>query len=259
MDRLAAKALRGGQEVAARLRERDAPHVADLNEWVRRENEKRGIIMPWFDPGDAGTSARVMLLLESPGPKSTATGGGSGVISVDNNDATAANCWALRRDASLLDGVVHWNAVPWYLGSSDQSVVAPGSSELRRGVSLMRSLLPLLPELRVVVPMGNAAKRMWGLYCDARPNNLIVVPTWHPSGQGLAGAGKRAEVLAALVTVRRVVDDSLETPPQPLRPRFADSLRRAPERTGNLVSHLRKRGQRRLAAGQGSSRSQGDG
>ena len=125
-------------------------------------------------------------------------------------------------------------------------MVAPGSSDVRRAIGLMRSLLPLLPELRVVVRMRNAAKRMWGLYCDARPNNLIVVPTWHPSGQGLAGAGKRAEVLAALVTVRRVVDDSVETPPQPLRPRFANTIRRAPERTGNLVSDLGRRGANRI-------------
>ena len=198
MDQHQPRTLGDASCLSARLMQvHSASHIAPLNEWVQREAAKRRLSIPWFDPGDAGTEARVMFLLESPGPMSDA-GKGSGIISVDNDDLTAANLWSLRRDAGLADNVaVHWNGVPWYLGS----VTAPTESERKRGIGLLKSLLPLFPNLEVVVPMGNAAKQVWAMYCIEKPNNLAVVPTWHPSGRGIAAPGRRAEVERALRTV----------------------------------------------------------
>jgi hypothetical protein len=193
---------------AARLAQLDAPHVAALNAWVRREGQKRRLDIPWFDPGDAGVGARVVLLLESPGPKSTAQSG-SGIISVDNNDPTAENVWTFRRDAGLVEGVLHWNAVPWYLGKGAKVT----EQDLNRALGLLRSLLLLLPALEIVVPMGNSAKRLWGRYCNDRPNNLVVIPTWHPSALGLAQPGRREEVVAAMNRVHGMVDTTPEALP----------------------------------------------
>jgi hypothetical protein len=184
----------------------DAPHVAALNAWVRHESEKRLLDIPWFDPGDAGVGARVVLLLESPGPKSTAQSG-SGIISVDNNDPTAENVWTFRRDAGLIDGVLHWNAVPWYLGQGTKLT----EQDLNRALGMLRSLVLLVPALEVVVPMGNAAKRLWGRYCNGKPNNLVVVPTWHPSALGLAHPGRKEDVVVAMHRVQRLVDAAPET------------------------------------------------
>lgn len=171
--------------------------VEALNDWVLREEAKRNLSIPRFDPADAGTEAKVMFLLESPGPMADA-GRGSGIISVDNNDPTAENLWCFRRNASLVDGCLHWNAVPWYLGSESQGVVTPEPGDVRRGVSMFRALLALLPDLQVVVPMGNAAKQAWGMYCTERPNNYVVVPTWHPAARALTAPGRRQNVQRAL-------------------------------------------------------------
>ncbi|HEY9440972.1 MAG TPA: hypothetical protein VIS29_20465 [Streptomyces sp.] len=36
----------------------------------------------------------------------------------DNDDLTARNCWMLRDEAGLpYEESVHWNVVPWYLGT----------------------------------------------------------------------------------------------------------------------------------------------
>lgn len=174
--------------------------VEPLNEWALREEAQRGVSIPWFDPGDAGTNAKVLFLLESPGPMSDA-GKGSGVISIDNDDPTAQNLWTFRQAAGLIEGCLHWNAVPWYLGSEAKGVVTPEPGEVKRGVAMLRSVLTLLPELRIVVPMGNAAKQAWGLYCNDRPNNFVVIPTWHPAARALTAPGRREEVQLALKQV----------------------------------------------------------
>lgn len=64
----------------------------------------RGRDTPAFDPTDAGLDARVMFVLEAPGPKAAAKG--SAFISADNNDQTAAGLWQARTDAGLVDGCI---------------------------------------------------------------------------------------------------------------------------------------------------------
>lgn len=205
MDPQAPRTLRAASEREKRLREvHSAPQVAGLNAWVASHNSRSTQRMPWFDPGDAGNEARVLFLLESPGPKSDAAQG-SGIISVDNDDQTAKNLWSLRAKAGLIKHAIHWNIVPAYLGTVEKRVNAPSPSQVADGVSLLADVVALLPELQVVVPMGTPAKRGWGLFCQKHPNNLVVMPTWHPSGQGLASPGKREAAQLALSRVAMVL------------------------------------------------------
>lgn len=159
---------------------------------MKTESEKRGLSIPWFDPGDAGVDSRVLILLESPGPMSDAAKG-SGVISVDNADPTAENVWTFRRSAGLLDAAVHWNAVPWYIPGGEIS-----DGDLTRGHGLLRGVLRLLPALTIVVPMGRVAQRAWSQYCVDKPNEIVTIPTWHPSQRGLLGPGRADHVQSAL-------------------------------------------------------------
>ncbi|MFE9649160.1 hypothetical protein ACFYO0_34600 [Streptomyces sp. NPDC006365] len=54
---------------------------------------------------------------------------GSGIISIDNDDPTAQNCWTLPAEAVLpYRESVHWNVVPWYPGTADR-IAAPRQSE----------------------------------------------------------------------------------------------------------------------------------
>ena len=89
----------------------DDPHVAPLNALVRLWRG-RGRAVPWFDPDGGGTGARVLLLLESPGPATMALGE-RGFSSEDNPDPTARVLRAAR-EASPLRAVdcLRWNVVP---------------------------------------------------------------------------------------------------------------------------------------------------
>jgi len=82
-----------GERVArtARIRE---PHVAPLSELVDRMRKERGpdCHIPYFDPCDGGIHARILILMEAPGPKAIGPNtGGSGFVSRNNADPTASN------------------------------------------------------------------------------------------------------------------------------------------------------------------------
>ena len=78
-----------------RLRE---PHVTALTDFVERLRAGcwGGEAVPWFDPADAGVHAPVLLLYEDPGARAVGPdsprphAGGSGLITAENDDATAA-------------------------------------------------------------------------------------------------------------------------------------------------------------------------
>lgn len=94
-----------------RLAQVDRPHVAPLTEFVRRLRIRVGsqAAIPYFDPWDGGVNAKVLFLLEAPGPKAR----NSGFVSMNNPDQTARNLFELSREASLdRRDMVTWNAVP---------------------------------------------------------------------------------------------------------------------------------------------------
>jgi hypothetical protein len=64
--------------------------MAPLTRLVEEMNEGHEHLAPWFDPDGGGTTARVLFLHENPGRRATSARG-SGFISADNNDETAAS------------------------------------------------------------------------------------------------------------------------------------------------------------------------
>jgi len=118
-------------------------HVAELNALVqtwRAEDPERSV--PWFDPADGGTTASVLLLLESPAP-STTSPTGSHLCSEDNTDATNRLLRSRRLAAGLpRSACVKWNAVPW------------ASAAPHRAPDLARAASRLL---QVVITFGGTA------------------------------------------------------------------------------------------------------
>jgi len=191
------RALRDPVKLAARRASvGDAPHLSPLQDWIATMVARRGsgTVAPDFDPSEAGVDARVLVLLEAPGPMTNSGNArpGSGFISVDNDDQTAENCWTLRRSSGLVEGVLHWNIVPWYLGPAS---VKPNAQELAQGAMELRSMLPLLPNLSAVVLCGRYAQTGWTDHiAPFTGQNLRVLGTWHPSARSLNQLGHRADV-----------------------------------------------------------------
>ncbi|GAA5090736.1 hypothetical protein GCM10025760_16790 [Microbacterium yannicii] len=198
------RALRDPAEISRRqLLLKSVPTASPLTAWVDDLVEARlaqglSAEMPYVDPLDAGTEARVLIVLEAPGPMTNAsnTVPGSGFISSDNDDATAENLWLARQEAGLVEGAVIWNAVPWYLGPTQHK---PRVAEKAVGGRILRELVQMLPELHTVVPLGDHAKDTWRRF--ARPRlgtGMRTIESYHSGNQAMNQPGLRAHLHASL-------------------------------------------------------------
>lgn len=177
--------------------------VQPLVEWAealvaRRTAKNPDILVPRFDPADAGVEARVLVLLEAPGPMTNVGNHrpGSGFISVDNDDRTAETTWHARNEAGMHTGALHWNIVPWYLGAA--GVQHPTAEEVGQGAMELRRLLPLLPDLRAVILAGNYAQNGWAKHvAPFVSDGPLVLDTWHPSPLAMTKPERREDLFRA--------------------------------------------------------------
>lgn len=133
--------------------------------------------IPDFDPCDGGTQARVLFLLEAPGPRANA----SGFVSSNNPDPTARNLWNLIHNAGIArTDTLIWNIVPWYVGENGH-ILPVNSTDIRQALPHLKELLALLPRLEMIVFVGRKAQ-------FAKPQirlltSLPIKHTCHMSGQ----------------------------------------------------------------------------
>lgn len=188
--------------VAARVAALSQPHMAALQAY-RETLLDRGPV-PHFDPFDGGVDARILLLLETPGP------GASPIrfTSLDNPSPTAAN---LRRfiAASGPDrrALVIWNIVPWIL--SVDRVKAPSASDMADGLKRMPALLALLPALGIVLLAGRRAASATAPIA-AQQSRLPILHMPHPSPTHI---NTRPELAARFVARLSQAQAFLDPPP----------------------------------------------
>lgn len=151
-------------------------HVRAL-EPVRTPLIAAGRDVPRFDPLDGGAGARLLLLLETPGPGRDPLR----FVSQDNRTGTARNLRRFLAGAGIERAdLVIWNVVPWLVHAPGARNRAVTRGEIREGVALVAPLLDLLPALRAVVLAGRAAAHAEPAVRAARPL-LPVLTMPHPS------------------------------------------------------------------------------
>ena len=176
------------------------PHVAPINAFVNRIAGEVGRSMPYVDPDSGGIHARVLFLLESP---ATPAALGSGMLSADNDDETAKNIWHGYREAGMPRTYgLHWNAVPWYVGTGlKNQAVTP--TDIRRGWPYLLELLDLAPQVVAIVAFGLTAKRsVEGLQGELGGRGIEIITSIHPSPRNYNSRRARTirEVRAAFET-----------------------------------------------------------
>jgi uracil-DNA glycosylase len=156
---------------------RPLPHVAPISAPVRQIARETGRPVPEADPADGGVHARMLLLLETPGPSHALTGR----VSRDNPTPTAANLRRFLSEAAIArEDTLIWNAVPFVIHLPGAANRAPRRDELRAGLGFLPRLLALLPHLRVAVLAGRTAGEAAPVLAAARPG-LPVLRMPHPS------------------------------------------------------------------------------
>lgn len=143
--------------------------------------------------------------MEAPGPQAVK----SGFVSRNNPDLTARNMTELLRDAGISRSqTALWNIVPWYVGTEER--IRPVTRcDLRRAETYLAALLPLFPELRVVVLVGRKAEAGWK--ASRLSPSMPVVATYHPSPLVFhTSPDKKRMVQDAFVQVAMRVRDETE-------------------------------------------------
>ena len=136
-----------------------------------------GAFVPGFDPLDGGAAARLLLLLETPGPRT----GPLDRVSRDKPTPTGANLRRFLGDSAIpRRDTILWNAVPWLIHTPGARNRAPRPAEIRAGLGFLPALLEALPRLRVVVLAGRVAGLAEPSLREARPG-LPVLRMPHPS------------------------------------------------------------------------------
>jgi uracil-DNA glycosylase len=186
-------------EVERRREMLSMAHVAPLVAYAHRvQAQREECAMPLFDPCDGGVGARVLFLLEAPGPKAV----GSTFISRNNPDQTAKNMDSLLKEAGIARGdCLLWNIVPWYIGDG-RRIRAVQKRDLAAAIPFLKELLGLLSQLAAVVLVGKHAAS-----AGSTVRALTSVPIYscpHPSPKVFnVRPEKRIEALA---TLRRVAE-----------------------------------------------------
>jgi hypothetical protein len=173
------KSLKSKAACAERRRFLASPHMEPLTKYVTGLRKRcrvagRGAV-PDFDPLDGGTNARLLLVLQNPGPKAIE----SGFISRDNNDQTAANTFHLLREAAVpRDQTALWNIVPWV---PERSMT---DTDLNDGAAELERVIQLLPHLRAIVFVG--LKAQLGAGRVRLPHGLRTFSSYHPGPKVMA-------------------------------------------------------------------------
>jgi uracil-DNA glycosylase len=170
--------LRDPAQIARRRSELGQPHIKPLTEFAQSLRDRGYGDVPDFDPWDGGISAQILFLFEKPGPRAFA----SGFISRNNDDRTAENTFQFLRQAGIPRcATCLWNVVPAWNGTRELT-----GTELKNGSAALAELMPLLPNLKVVVLVGKRAAKSWASYGNARALPAII--SAHPSPVNFAYA-----------------------------------------------------------------------
>lgn len=204
---MTARANASRHVVAAKRARLEEPHVAPLVKLADEIAATRGLprgAVPYPDPMFGGIHTRALVLLEAPG-SATEIGKGSGLLSLENDDATAARAFHAYQAAGLeIARCLHWNLVPW----PTAGYRTPTGTEQTAARPWLPRLLALLPDLRVVVLLGKVAQQGWGPGIATAPDLVPLVPTLagpHPSNRGMNVPGAVQRLDAVLRRTAEIV------------------------------------------------------
>lgn len=166
-----------------------APLNALVRAWRSADTTKS---LPWFDPDDGGVRARLLILMESPAPR-TLGAAGSGFCSHDNPDRSNRLLAKLLQASTIpRSDCVKWNMVPWALRDENDRPRPPRRPDLDLAAPRLREVLDLTRDVDVVLTLGSAALAGYMLAVTADPPAILrrVLAAPHPSQRNAASSAQ---------------------------------------------------------------------
>ena len=150
------RTLRSEEYKRERMSMLNQPHIAPLTQYVEELRELGRGKIPYFDPMDGGVNAKILFVLQNPGPKAVA----SGFISRNNDDPTAHNTFELLQEAGIpREDTLLWNIVPWYdQTKKPEDRLKVTREETQEGAMELQRLISMLKHLKVMVSVGNKSR-----------------------------------------------------------------------------------------------------
>lgn len=171
-----------------RLEQLDELHIRPLMDLIEGMRA-RGLRVPNVDPSDGGIHARLLVLLESPGPKAVV----SDFVSRDNPDPSARNVGFVLKQAGLArKDVLIWNIVPYCVSTADKNRNAT-AADIRAAIADTQAWIDALPSLAVVVFCGRKAQQaIPHLHLSSR---VHVFATFHTGAMAFNRPAYREHIL----------------------------------------------------------------
>jgi hypothetical protein len=167
------------------------PHVRPLMDVVRNLRAG-GLVVPNVDPNDGGVDARILVLLETPGPRAVE----SGFVSRDNPDPSAKNIGKTLDAAGFArSDVLLWNVVPYCV-----SIVT--AAHIREAIPASQAFIERMQKLIAVVFCGRSAQRAQKSL--RLPPGVVAFCTFHPGAQAFNNPRCRADINETFQMARRL-------------------------------------------------------
>ncbi|HBB9607650.1 TPA: uracil-DNA glycosylase [Escherichia coli] len=159
--------------------------------------------MPWIDPADGGVKARVLILLQSPARSELIPR----FVSLDNPCPSQQNLHRFLKQAGIKrKDIILWNTMPWLTPSGKK--LSPTSNNITKGVEIIKSLIPLLKNLTVVVLAGLVASQTRPFFEREYPHlTLLTMP--HPSPLSLCRSPSVTEAIKTTLHQAYILINSL--------------------------------------------------
>ncbi|WP_317451405.1 hypothetical protein [Gordonia jinghuaiqii] len=165
-------------------RRRYDSNIRRINQFVDKLRSQRRVDIPYVAPTYGGERARLLILMQDPGPKTRLTNaGGSGMICLENIDLSAARQKYFLNEAGIdVSEIVAWSAYPWPKPHPQTTASDRDAAEA------LRSFLSLTPHVEAVILNGNVAKRIWRVLKESSPDavaDIKAYPTFHTSERAI--------------------------------------------------------------------------
>lgn len=158
--------------------------------------------VPKFDPENGNETAKLLFLLEAPGPKALK----SRKISLGNKDKTAENFRRQLAKAEIeKEDIAIWNVVPWYLGNKSKTKIRRAkASDVQEALDYLKQIVKKMDDLQCIILVGEKARAAHVALSAITGKRIFACHHFSPQAMNTNSAAEK-ENIAVLKNIKRII------------------------------------------------------